>query len=328
MSYAERQIIITITLQARQGLPSKGVEANPSPTFQGTNSNTVRLIGGGPASKNGLRISTQITRPGAPGLGEANVQIYNLPLTLINQLSTLGVPYVYMVGANSITIEAGDANTQPTTLFKGTINSAYADFSGIPDSIFNISAQAISLFGAAPATAIGYNGAKSIATILQTISGEMGLTLVNNFPDGNAPLLSCPYLHGSLRDQIRSLSQAGGFSWDLNDIKGTLTIWPKNGSSTQSGSIIPILAPPPNGNLVGYPSYTQQGVKATAEFNFAFEYGSTVEIKNSQLKNANGQWVIYYLEYDLECQTPDGPWFVNLEMGAPGFPIFPQSSAP
>ncbi len=327
MSYVERQIIITITLQARQGLPSRGVEANMNPTFQGTSSNTVRLTGGGPADKNGLRISAQITRPGAPGLGEANVQIYNLPLTLINQIGTLGVPYVYMVGANSITIEAGDANTQPTTLFKGTINSAYVDFAGSPESIFNISAQAISLFGAAPATAIGYNGAKSVSTLLQTLASQMGLTLINNFPEGNAPLLSCPYLHGSLRDQVRSIAQDAGLSWNIDDVKSTLTIWPKNGSSTLTDSIIPILAPPPKGNMVGYPSYTQQGIKVRAEFNTAFEYGATVEVKSS-LTQASGNWVIYYLDYDLECQTPNGPWFVNLEMAAPGFPIFPQSSSP
>ncbi len=327
MSYVERQIIVTITLQARQGLPTKGVAADPNPTFQGTNSNTVKLTGGGPATKNGLRISAQITRPGAPGLGEANIQIYNLPLSLINQIGTLGVPYVYMVGANSITIEAGDANTQPTTLFKGTINSAYADFSVVPDSIFNISAQAISLFGAAPAPAIGYAGAKSVGTLFQTLATQAGLTLFNNFPNGVTPVLSNPYLSGSIRDQIRSLAQHSGVAWNVDDVKGILTIWPKNTSALPPGTKVPVLAPPPNGNMVGYPSYTQQGIKVRAEFNTAIEYGTTVEVRSS-LTQANGNWIVYYLDYDLECQTPDGPWFINLEMGAPGFPIFPQSSAP
>src|SRR5579863_8409455 len=113
MSFVERQIVITITLQARQGVPEQGIAANPNPTFQGTNSNTVKIQGGGKASQNGLRIATKITRSGAPGFSEATVQIHNLPLSLINQLGTLGVPYLQAIGGNTITIAAGDAGATP-----------------------------------------------------------------------------------------------------------------------------------------------------------------------------------------------------------------------
>lgn len=328
MSFVERQIILTITLQARQGAPTKNLEANPNPTFSGTNSNTVRIAGGGFAAQNGLRISAKITKPGAPGLGEAIVQIYNLPLSLINQLSTLGVPYIYQVGANTITIEAGDAGAQPTKLFTGTINSAYADFSGIPDSVFNISAQALGALGAAPALPASFQGSKSVSDILANLAAQAGLTFINNLPASSTPFISNSYLSGSLVNQIRSVAEHGGVAWDVDEAKGTLTIGPKNGSLSAPGAPVPIIGPPPTGKMVGYPAYTQQGIKVRTEFDATIGYGTTVQIKDSSVQNANGTWIIYYLDYDLECQAPNGPWFTNLEMAAPGYPVLPQQSTP
>lgn len=327
MSFVERQIVVTITLQTKQGAPAKGVAADPNPTFSGPNTNTVTIKGGGTAAQNGLRISAKITRAGAPGFGEASIQIFNLPLNIINKVSTLGVPFIFMVGTNTITIEAGDANATPTKIFSGTINQAWADYQAGSDSIFNITAQSLNFFGVAPGEARGYNGDRAASDLFASVASQAGLTLVNRLGSTN-PILSNQYLSGSIRDQIRNLAQAAGVSWVVDDVKNQLIIWPKNGSNTPPDAKIPIIAPPPHGCLVGYPGYTQNGVKATIEFNSDIVYGSTVRIQGSQLEAANGDWVVYYLDYDLECQNPGGPWFTNLELGKPGFAILPQQSAP
>src|SRR6202453_3970204 len=90
MSYAERSLYFTITLQPSQGNAARNVPANPNPTFQGTNSNTAKITCGAPAAQNGIRASAKVTRPGLPGLSMADVRLINLPLSLINQLGTLG----------------------------------------------------------------------------------------------------------------------------------------------------------------------------------------------------------------------------------------------
>lgn len=313
-SFAERQIILTITLQSRQGLPSKSVGADANPMFQGTRSNTVRIIGGGAAAQNGLRIAAKIVIPGAPSMAQAVVQIYNLPLALIKQISTLGTQYIQAVGANSITIEAGDAGAQPTKLFSGTINQAYADFAAAPDSIFNITAQDLGVLGPAPARPASFKGSRSVATILENLAAQAGLTFINNLPGGVSPFVSNAYLSGSIAHQIRSIAEHGGVAWSVDGARGTLTIGPKNGTLSAPGAAVPVIGPPPTGKMVGYPAYTQTGIRVKNEFTTAIGYATTVQVKDSSIPNANGTWVVYYLDHDLECQAPDGPWFTNLEM--------------
>ncbi len=314
MAYVERQIKLTITLQARQGLPSMGVAPNANPTFQGTTGNTVKILGGGTAAQNGLRISVKMANAGPPSFTNASIQIYNLPLSLINQLSTLGTQLLPAVGNNSIIVEAGNAGAALSTLLVGNINSAWADFTGAPDSVFNISAQVLGALGPAPAPAIGYSGPRAVGDLLTDLAKQAGLTLVNKFSSGVTPPLYGPYLSGSLLDQIRLITDHSGISWKVDDVTQTLVIGPTLSSLTSPGEAIPIISPPPEGNMIGYPSYTQAGVKVKTEFTTAIGYGTTVQVKNSQLTNANKQWIVFYLDYDLECQTPNGPWFTNIEM--------------
>ncbi len=323
MSFVERVIVITVTLQARQGLPSRGVPANSNPTFAGTNSNTVRIFGGGGAAgKNGVRIAARVTRPGGVSLGQADVRIYNLPLNLINQLGTLGYPYIYMVGPNTITIEAGNEGSTLHTLFQGTIFSAYADLVGTPESVFNISAQALGLQAAAPAPAASFQGPVDVATVMQGFAAQAGLKFVNN---GVTAQLSNPYFSGSLRDQIRAIALHAGIAWAVDDTTNTLIIWPKNGNVTAPGAQIPLIAPPPKGRMIGYPTYTEQGLRLKTEYTATIGYGTQVRVESS-LQQANGIWTVFYLDYDLECQAENGPWFTNLEVAAPGYPILPPTS--
>jgi hypothetical protein len=310
MTFASRQIILTFKLQPKQGAPFKNLAANPNPTFKGTTSNSVRIAGG---ADTGLRVSAKVSNAGMPSFSKAVVQVYNLPLTLINQLGTLGTTYIQAVGANAITIEAGDAGQQPKKIFQGYIVTAYGDFTLAPDSVFNITANAFGVGAAATAQSIGYRGATSSGTIFANLAKQAGLTLVNRFSGGVAPTVYDQYLHGSIRDQIKELAQAVNVACNVDDVNQTLVIGPTLGSLSAPGEVVPVIAPPPNGGMIGYPSYTQTGVRLRTEFTTVFGYGTTVRVKGSQLTNANGDWVISYLDHDLECQAPNGPWFTNIE---------------
>ena len=331
MPFIERQITITITLQARQGAPSKGVAEDANPTFKDasgadTGKNTVTINGGGTAAQNGLRISARVTRPGLPSASTAEVQIYNLSANIANQISTLGVPLVYMVGANLITIAAGDVGSPPTTIFTGTIYNAWRDLKNPPESIFNISAQWGSLYGSAPAKPLSINGSSPISTILGNVAPLAGLKLVSLFGSGQEPVISDLCLSGTVRDQIRKLVQIAGIDCNIDDVSNTLIIGPKNSSLSLEGQPIPVIGPPPIGNMVGYPAYTAQGLKVVTEFSTDIRYRSKVQIKGSSIPVANGEWVVYYMDYDLECQTENGPWYTNLEMANPNYPVLAQPS--
>jgi hypothetical protein len=321
MSYVERVINLTITLQPKQGNAARNIAPDANPTFAGTDSNVVKIQGGGPAAQNGVRIAAKITRPGGVSLGAAEVQIYNLPLTLINQLGTLGFPYIYMVGPNQITIEAGDVGKVPEILFSGTIFSAYADLAGAPNSIFNISAQVGVDIAAAPAAATSFTGQVDVAGAMAGFAKQAGLTLENR---GVTAQLSYSYFSGSVMDQIKAIAEHAGISWTIDDANNVLAIWPKNGSRTPPEAAVPVISP--DNGMVGYPTYTANGLRLKTEYTSAIGYGTTIEVRNSQLKQANGKWIVTYLDYDLECQAENGPWFTNLEVAAPGYPVLSTGS--
>jgi hypothetical protein len=77
--------------------------------------------------------------------------------------------------------------------------------------------------------------------------------------------------------------------------------------------------------MVGYPRYTANGISFETLFNPAIGYGQQVELK-SILDPACGTFVVYYLDYDLECQAPDGPWFTHVKATAPKFFVLPQKA--
>lgn len=313
MSYIERVINLTITLQPRQGSQPLNTPANQNPQFQGTNANTVKIMGGGKASQNGVRISAKVARPGAVSLSTAQIGITNLPLSLINQLGTLGTPYIYLVGPNTITVEAGDTSGPLSTIFSGTITNAFGDFTGAPDGVFNISAKSLGVQAVSPAPTASFNGTVSVADVMAGFAKQAGLGFVNN---GVTAQLASPYFHGSIVDQIKAIATHAGVSWTVDDTKNTLYIWPKNGSRTPTGTQLPIIAPPPKGGMVGYPTYTATGLKLKTLYESDIGYGTQVQVQSS-LTQANGTWTVTYLDYDLECQAQNGPWFTNLEVVAP-----------
>jgi hypothetical protein len=49
------------------------------------------------------------------------------------------------------------------------------------------------------------------------------------------------------------------------------------------------IAPPPDGNMVGYPSYTAYGISLKTEFNKDLKFAGKIQVTSS-LKPANAEW--------------------------------------
>lgn len=87
-----------------------------------------------------------------------------------------------------------------------------------------------------------------------------------------------------------------------------LAIWPRFGSrNTQN---IPLIAPPPDGGMIGYPSFTQQGILVRNVFNPNIAFGGKVQVKTNEqaAQRAKGVWTVYKLDLALESQVPKGKW--------------------
>lgn len=283
MSYVQRDIQIQFILG--QG------------SFGETGSDTVTV--------RGLRISCTIVKAGGLSLGGAQVRIYGLPLSVMNQLNTLGMPLTF-TRRNTIIISAGDVGGQLSKVYEGTIIEAWADLDSQPEAAFNVEAY-VAAFNAASATkASSFKGISDVATVLGVLVTKCNpvLTLENH---GVNVKLSDVYLSGSPINQIQQVCEHANISYVID--KGVLAIWPSNGSR---GTNKIIIEPPPAGTLVGYPKYTGQGIQIKIEFTPVIEYGNTITLKSS-IPAACGDWIVYKLTYNLEAQVPGGEWFCDIE---------------
>lgn len=267
------------------------------------------------------RSSVRIQNSGAPSSSAAQVLIYGLSESIANQLSTLGM-VLNLVPKNTLTIKAGD-DAGMTAVFSGTIAEAYGDFSAAPDAPFIMNCQA----GLADATAnvppTTFSQQTDVATIMAGFARQMNVGFENN---GVTTQLPASYFSGSVQTQMREAAKHAGINAEI--VNGNvLAIWPRFGS--RNTARVPVIARPPNGSMIGYPSFTQQGILARNLFLPDIAFGGKVNIQTDvkQLQKANGIWTIYKLDLALDSQVPRGQWmssFYCYNSDSPN-PVIPPS---
>jgi hypothetical protein len=87
-----------------------------------------------------------------------------------------------------------------------------------------------------------------------------------------------------------------------------LAIWPKGGAR---GGTIPLIAAPPAGGMIGYPSYTQIGILVKTVFNPQVAYGGKIQVQ-SIVTGASGTWGIIRMDHALDSLVPKGLWESSL----------------
>lgn len=279
--------------------------------FAGSSSGqtTIATSSANTATIGGVRASARIQKAGTPSLGTAHIQIFGLPLTMTNQLSTLGLT-VNLVPRNVITVLAGTNDNDMSTVFQGTITQAWSEFRDAPEVPFNIEAHTLGTESIQSITPQSFTGSSDVATIMGNLAKQANCSFENN---GVSAKLANPYLYGSVRDQAQQCADAANVNWTVDD--GVLAIWPNNGS--RQGDT-PIIAPPPQGTMVGYPSFTAYGIHLKNEYDPRFKFGSKVRVRSS-LQRASGEWTIITLDHDLSTMMPGGEWFSEIGAYNSGF---------
>lgn len=255
--------------------------------------NTVKL--------SGLRATATISKAGGVSMTGLNLSVYGMPLDLMNQLSTLGKPLVDGRN-NTVTVEAGSDDTGMAVVFIGTIFQAWADLQNAPDGVFTVEAHTGLLDALRPLAPTSFNGAADAATILSGLAQQMGYSFENT---GVSTQLSYPYFSGSGRDQAMACAEAGNFNILFDNT--TLAIWPKGGARGGASVLIS-----PDTGMVGYPTWTANGLVLTTLFNPSIAFGGTVQV-DSSITPAKGQWTVFKVDHDLQSETPNGRWFTRLE---------------
>lgn len=280
MAFVKRRIDVTITLKEGD--------------FGGGKGNTVTLTG--------YRVGVYVGHDGGDAQGVLQCQIYGLPLDMMNQLTVIG--YLLMENqGNSISIGAGTDESM-TLVWQGIIQTAWADLTNQPDGVLNIIGYSAANIAVTPVNAISYKGSVDAKTIMKDLADKAGYTFENK--QGASAILSNVYAPGTLLDQIKSVAKAARFAYNID--KGILAIWPKGGDR---GGDMPLISSATG--MVGYPTFSSQGMVVTMLYNDAIRLGGKVMIE-SELTPACGEWTVFNIIHSLESENPNGngTWFTTI----------------
>lgn len=245
----------------------------------------------------GLRMRADIQNAGGLADGTLDLTIWGMTRSIMNQLATLGLQ-INLLQTNRVTLTAGVAGKM-STAFIGFITAAEADFNSMPEPSFRITAHTLGAWAARPAEATSYQGSASVADIMSNLATKMGLRFENSGVDVT---LKNPVFTGSYRDQARACVKQAGILWN-NGEGGLLAIWPRNGAR---GGLIPVIAPPPKGSMIGFPKYNAYGVSIRNLYDPTIGFGQKVKIESSVLTPT--EYVVIGLAHSLACEMPNGPW--------------------
>jgi hypothetical protein len=258
------------------------------------------------ATISGLRISAIIQATGGASNSNMNLSIWGLPLSMMNQLSTVGTQLNARYD-NAVTVEAGDDEMGMTLVFGGRIFEAFVDGNSQPNIAFRVQAAPGPFQAVKPVPALSIKGSADAAGMMGNLAKQMGFAFENN---GVNVKLSNPYFGGTAWTQAMAIARHGNF--DLIFERNVMVISPRG--QPRHGDAILIS---PDTGLVGYPTFSEAKVIVRCLFNPAVKQLSLVEVK-SDLTPANGKWQVLAIVYELESKTPNGKWFMILELIAVG----------
>jgi len=251
--------------------------------------------GGNTVTISGLRVSASILNLSANS-GQAEIAVYGLPLSMMNQLSTVGMDYARQY-QNHVELRAGSDEEGMTVVWSGDIYIAFADMLDMPMVCLRISSRPGAFHAMKPVAPVSIRGSADVSGMMKQLAGQMGF----DFEDAGVQVkLANPYYAGTAWDQAMQIARDAGISLVMD--KKTMVIVPPGKS--RKGDV-PVIAPWTG--MKGYPQFNQNQIVVTSLFNPAVKPFGTVEV-HSDLTSANGQWVVNKLEYALESMMPHGRW--------------------
>lgn len=252
------------------------------------------------------------------------VQVYNLPYDIIAMLAGYGNKGVFIFnetdskagGSGGITVElfasekttataetdAEILKTAASRVFYGTLLSADADFSTVPNPTLTITANALHVVRLTAGDPISIQGEVKAADLFKTLAAKAGLTFENNGVDA---VVNNPYYAGSIWDQVRELAE--DVSCDYVVDNGVLAVCAPG--QTRDGQNITVSA---RNGLIGYPNFDNIGIGFRTIYRPNFRFMGPVTLQSS-FPNASGTYRIYFIGHHLSCQMPGGPWETEIK---------------
>lgn len=255
---------------------------------------TVLLDGQEAISFKDFAVQCSVEKSGYPAFPKANVVLYGLSLNTMERLTHLGFT-TFSLKRNKINISAGIKGQTLSTIFKGEIVNAWADFNSAPSPTFKIEAKCGLFPALIPHPPVAVNGNQSVSDIIESISKEIGYVFENN--EVTASIKDC-VINGDPVEKMRRIANEVGANLIFDDEKVVLV--PKNASRKTQGSMPLINA---QNGMIGYPTFSNNGINVACFFRPDLRIASNFKLE-SIVPRATGTWKITSLKHELSANNP------------------------
>ena len=244
----------------------------------------------------GLATEVEVSKPGLPEKNSATVKIANIRLDDMEQMTFLAFQPLQSL-KNLITIEAGERGRELDVVFKGEITSAFADFSSAPEVWFKIEAISGGYAAQIGAKPMSVNGEALAADLIKQFATEIGYSFRN---EGVTASVRNATFNVSPIEKARAVADEVGAELLIDDDTMVLMEYDK-----PRGEVVPLSA---GNGLIGYPSFTSDGISFSCFYDPNLKQGGVVEIQ-SIVPRASGRWKINKLVHNLTAYTSgQGKW--------------------
>ena len=262
--------------------------------------------GGNTVIIEGLPVSVTVTKQGGEAKNKASVTVDNLKLETATQLTTLAFKRLETYN-NVIQIDAGSQGAELPTIFIGEITSAVPVMS---DSKLSLKIEALAGYYPAliPSTPTSVQENTTVEKLMKQFADEAGYSFENK---GITASIANSVFVGSPVEKAKTLARQADVDLLIDDNKFTIQPFeaPKDGQ-------IPLLSK--STGLIGYPSFSNEGINCKSVFNDKLKVGSYFKLE-SILPHASGEWQITKVEHRLEAYTPNsGTWESEVTGVLPG----------
>ena len=275
----------------------------------------------------GLKAEVTIQKASSPSFDLAEIRLYGVQPSIMNQVSTLGVPFPQVRTNNTVQVQAGDLVSGMGIVYQGYLSNAYQNYDGMPETMLELIGLGARLQALVPASPTSYPGPADVATIMSGLADQMGLAFENSGVQVQVQL-SSPYFAGTLLQQAKKCAEAANIELtiDTGEDPPTLAIWPKTGTR---GGLIPLISAA--SGMIGYPAFSSNGMRFTTLFNPNIRIGGLIQMQSSLgtallysnpakptpetivAGGPNGIWYVRSVTHELSSWVPDGPWFTTAE---------------
>lgn len=245
----------------------------------------------------GLATDVSIIKPGLPEKNSASVNISNILLADMEQMTFLAFQPLQS-NKNLLKIEAGEKGKTLSVIFAGEITSAYADFNSAPSPRFKIEAISggyAAKMGTAP---VSVNGSAKAADLIEQFAGQIGYSFRN---EGVTASVRDAVFNGSPIEKARAVAEEVGAELLIDD--NSMVLLPY--SAPREGSAVLIN---PQTGLIGYPSFSGDGINFRCFYNPDLRQGGAVQVE-SIVPRASGTWKITRLEHRLAAYGASDAWY-------------------